>query len=142
MSTPTRVVPVPDAVSAPYWEAAAAHVLTVARCSRCRAFTVFVDVVCPHCHSTDPAFVFEAVSGRGAVRSWTIVHQSFLPGFVDLPFVLVDVELDEQPELRLIGRLLDGSDAPLHLGDRVQVAFEDLAPGVAIPAFELGSGRS
>jgi uncharacterized OB-fold protein len=110
--------------------------LTVARCSRCRAYTVPVDVVCPHCRSTDPEFVFEAVSGRGAVRSWTTVRQSFLPGF-DVPFVLVDVELDEQPELRLIGRLLDGPEVPLHLGDRVRVAFEDLAPGVAIPAFEL-----
>ncbi len=42
------------------------------------------------------------------------MHQSFLPGFDDLlPFVLVDVELDEQADLRTIGRLLDGPDAPL-----------------------------
>ena len=100
-------------------------------------YTVPIDVVCPHCHSTDPAFTFEPVSGGGVIRSWTTMHQSFLPGFDDLPFVLVDVELDEQPELRLIGRLLDGPDVPLHLGDRVRVAFEDLAPDVAIPAFEL-----
>ena len=32
------------------------------------------------------------MSGRGVVRSWTVVRQSFLPGF-DVPFVLVDVEL-------------------------------------------------
>ena len=138
MSASTRPVPVSDATSAPFWEAAATHVLTVARCARCRAFTAPIDVVCPHCHSTDPGFVFEPVSGGGVVRSWTTMHQSFLPGFADdVPFVLVDVELDEQPELRLIGRLLDGPDAPLHLGDRVAVAFEDLAPDVAIPAFEL-----
>ena len=136
MSAPTRPVPVPDETSAPFWAAAAHHELTVARCARCRSFTVPIDIVCPHCHSTDPEFAFEAVSGRGAVRSWTTVHQSFLPGF-DVPFVLVDVELDEQSELRLIGRLLDGPDVPLHLGDRVRVAFEDLAPGVAVPAFEL-----
>jgi hypothetical protein len=133
-----RPLPVPDDTSAPFWEAAAAHRLTVARCSRCRAFTIPVDVVCPHCHSTDPAFVFEPVSGRGSLRSWTTVRQSFLPGFDDdLPFVLVDVELDEQTELRMIGRLLDGPDATLHLGDRVTAAFEELAPGVAIPAFVL-----
>jgi uncharacterized OB-fold protein len=95
-------------------------------------------VVCPHCHRTDPAFAFEPVSGRGSVRSWTTVRQSFLPGFdEDLPFVLVDVELDDQRDLRMIGRLLDGPDAPLHLGDRVTAAFEDLAPGVAVPAFVL-----
>jgi uncharacterized protein len=91
-----RPVPVPDEVSAPFWSAAAEHVLTVARCRRCGAFTVPPDVVCPHCHSADPAFEFTPVSGRGAVRSWTVVRQAFLPGFdADLPFVLVDVELVE-----------------------------------------------
>ena len=138
MTASMRPVPVPDDTSGPFWEAAAAHVLTVARCSRCRAFTVPVDVVCPHCQSTDPEFAFEPVSGRGSIRSWTVIHQSFLPGFDDdLPFVLVDVELDEQSDLRMIGRLLDGPDVTLHLGDRVTAAFEDLAPGVAIPAFVL-----
>lgn len=137
-TSPSRPVPVPDEASAPFWEAAAAHVLAVARCSRCRAFTIPLDIVCPHCHSTDPAFAFEPVSGGGALRSWTTVRQSFLPGFDDdLPFVLVDVELDEQAELRMIGRLLDGPDVQLRIGDRVIAAFEDLAPGIAVPAFVL-----
>ena len=40
---------------------------------------------------------FAPVSGRGTVRSWTVVRESFLPGFDDdLPFVLVDVELNEE----------------------------------------------
>lgn len=135
---PVRPVPVPDDTSAPFWEAAANHELTAARCSHCRAFTIPIDVACPHCQSTDPAFVFEPVSGGGAIRSWTVVRQSFLPGFAaDVPFVLVDVELDDQADLRMIGRLLDGPDVELHLGDRVVAAFEDLAPGVAVPAFVL-----
>lgn len=135
----TRPLPVPDERSAPYWEAAARHVLTLARCARCRAFAIPPDQTCPHCRSTEPEFAFEPVSGNGRVRSWTIVRQSSLPGFAgDVPFVLVDVELDEQPELRMIGRLLDGPDAALHLGDRVSVAFEDVADGVSVPAFVLG----
>ena len=138
MTSPTRPVPVPDETSAAFWDAAASHVLTAARCARCHAFTIPIDVVCPHCQSTDPAFTFEPVSGHGAIRSWTVVRQSFLPGFEgDVPFVLVDVELDDQADLRMIGRLLDGPDVPLHLGDRVTAAFEDIAPGVAVPAFVL-----
>jgi uncharacterized protein len=137
MST-ERPVPVPDEESKAYWDAAAEHVLTAARCGRCNALSLPPDTVCGHCGATDPEFAFTPVSGRGTVRSWTIVRQSFLPGFdADLPFVLVDVELDEQDELRLIGRLLDGVDAPLQLGDRVAVAFEDLTPGISIPAFAL-----
>ncbi len=136
--TATRPVPVPDQQSKPYWDAAARHVLTAARCARCGALSLPPDVVCPHCGTTEPEFAFTPVSGRGAIRSWTIVRQSFLPGFDgDLPFVLVDVELAEQADLRLIGRLLDGVDAPLHVGGRVEVAFEDVAPEVSIPAFTL-----
>ena len=135
---PQRVMPVPDEQSAPYWNAAAEHVLTAARCSNCRMFSLPPDVVCPHCGTTSPDFTFEPVSGRGIVRAWTVVRQSFLPGFDgDLPFVLVDVELDDQRELRLIGRLVDGVDAPLSSGARVVPAFEDIAPGVAVPAFAL-----
>lgn len=133
-----RPLPVPDEVSAPFWSAAADHVLTVARCARCGKFSMPPGVACPHCHATDPGFEFTPVSGRGVVRSWTVVRQAFLPGFdADLPFVLVDVELAEQAELRLIGRLLDGVDAPLHIDAPVVARFEDLAPGVAVPAFEL-----
>ncbi len=135
-----RPVPVPDEESAPYWKAAADHVLVAARCSVCRTFCLPPDVVCPHCKSTEPNFVYEPVSGRGVLRAWTVVRQSFLPGFDDdLPFVLVDVELDDQPELRLVGRLIDGPDAPLRLGARVGPAFEDIAAGVSIPAFALES---
>ena len=104
----------------------------------CQKFCLPPDVVCPHCRTTEPNFGFEPVSGRGVVRAWTVVRQSFLPGFdADLPFVLVDVELDDQPELRLIGRLIDGPDVPLRQGARVGPAFEDIAPGVSIPAFRL-----
>jgi len=123
-------------MSAPFWAATARHELALARCSRCGAFAHPPDVVCPHCGSTDPDFTFVSVSGNGRIRSWTVMRQSFLPGF-DVPFVLVDVELDVQPELRLIGRLLSGETPGLTLGARVRLEFEDLRTDVAVPAFEL-----
>jgi uncharacterized OB-fold protein len=133
-----RPIPVPDERSAPYWSAAAAHVLTVARCSRCGQLSHPPDVVCPQCQHPDPDFTFEPVSGDGTIRSWVVLRQSFLPGFDDLiPLVLVDVALTEQPDIRLIGRLLNGPGAALALGHRVRIAFEDLAPGIALPAFTL-----
>ena len=70
-----------------------------------------------HCGSADPGFDFVEVDGAGTVRSWTVMRQSFLPGFDDdVPFVLVDVELAAAPDIRLIGRLLDGPAAPLRAG--------------------------
>lgn len=134
----TKPVPVPDGPSAGFWDATRAHVLAIARCARCSTFVHPPGIVCPSCLSTDPQFAFVPVSGRGTVRSWTVLRDSFLPGFRDdLPLVLVDVELDEQAELRLIGRLVDGHEAMLHLGDRVATVFDDVAPGVSVPAFAL-----
>jgi uncharacterized OB-fold protein len=138
MDAPTRPLPVSDERSAGFWEAAARHVLAIARCSRCGVFSHPPDDICAACGSLQPDFVFEPVSGRGAVRSWTMVRQALLPGFEnDVPYRLVDVELAEQAGLRLIGRLLDGPTAALALDAPVRVAFEDIAPGVAVPAFRL-----
>jgi uncharacterized OB-fold protein len=129
---------VPDEDSAPFWEAAARHVLRLARCSRCGTFTHPPDVVCTSCGATDAGFEFVEVGGAGTVRSWTVMRQSFLPGLDDdVPFVLVDVELIDPPGVRLIGRLLDGPGAALRAGEPVRLAFEDLGSGVSIPAFAL-----
>jgi uncharacterized protein len=136
MTDVARLTPVPDERSAPFWKAASEHVLSVAQCGVCGKLTHPPDAVCPHCGSTDPEFAFTPVSGRGVVRSWTVVRRSFLPGF-DVPFLLVDVELAEQPELRLIGRLVDGPDTVVRVGDAVRTTFEDIASGVAVPAFAL-----
>jgi uncharacterized OB-fold protein len=133
----TRPVPVPDTVSAAYWSAAAARELHIARCSVCEAYSVPPGVTCQRCGSTTPDYSFHPVSGEGVLRSWTVVRQPFLPGFDDLPFVLADVELVEQDELRMIGRLLDGPEVGLRIGMAVRVDFEDLGDGVLVPAFRL-----
>ena len=76
------------------------------------------------------------------MRSWVVMRQSFLPGFEDdVPFVLVDVELDEHRRLRLIGRLLDGPDAPLALGAVCASRSRTSRAEVSVPAFELVDRR-
>jgi uncharacterized OB-fold protein len=136
MTAEARLTPIPDERSAAFWKAASDHVLSVARCGVCGMLAHPPDTVCPHCGSTDPEFAFTPVSGRGTVRSWTVVRRAFLAGF-DVPFLLVDVELVEQADLRLIGRLVDGPDTVLQVGNAVRTVFEDIAPGVAVPAFTL-----
>jgi uncharacterized OB-fold protein len=96
--------------------------------------------VCPNCGSTDPRFTTERVEGGGTIRSWTVVRDTFLPGFADdVPYVLVDVELDAQADLRMIGRLVDGVDAHPGIGDHVTVTFDQLPDGMAVPAFALSA---
>ena len=140
MSDTRRPIPLVDERSAPFWAASARHELALARCARCGAFSHPPESVCPSCGSEDPRFTFVPVDGRGRLRTWTVVRQSFLPGF-DVPFVLVDVELDAQQGLRMIGRLVDGTVDDLALELAMQVVFEDVAPGVAVPAFTVVERR-
>lgn len=134
--TAERPRPLPDELSAPYWEAASRHEPVLPRCSACGLLDLPPEIVCRRCGSTAPDWTYEPVSGRGAIRSWTVVRKSFLPGLPS-PFVLVDVEMDEQVDLRLIGRLLDDADAPLRIGARVETAYDDVDADHAVPAFRL-----
>lgn len=141
MTATTRPLPIPDPSSEPFWRAAQQHQLVLAQCSQCGTVSHPPDPVCPHCHSSCPDYTYPAVASSGTIRSWTVMHQSFLPGFDDdLPFVLVDVELDGLPQVRLIGRLLDGPGVVLRSGLPVRVAFEDLSAEISVPAFVLAAG--
>jgi len=138
-----KPVPVPDELSEGFWAAAARGRLAIQRCADCGRYTHPPTTVCSGCFTVPPHLAAEDVSGRGRIASWTVVRQAFLPGFRDdVPYVVVVVELDEQPGLKVLGRLVDGVDATFAIGDRVEVTFEEPAPGVAVPAFRLGGGRS
>jgi uncharacterized OB-fold protein len=137
---PPRPVPVPDERSNGFWEAAARHVLAIQRCADCGWLSYPPDTVCASCLSPTRDFHWQEVSGRGVLRSWTVVHTAFLPGFAPyVPYVVVAVELEEQPGLRVTARLLDGSDPPLAYGAPAHIDFEDVAPGVSIPVFRRGA---
>ncbi|MFG1921966.1 Zn-ribbon domain-containing OB-fold protein [Cryptosporangium sp. NPDC048952] len=117
------IPPVPDELSAPHWEAAARGVLAVPRCADCEWLVLPPEPVCPQCGSVAPAYRYEGLSGRGTIRSWTVVRKSFLGE--PTPFTVVDVELAEQPDLRMIGRLVHGEPHP---GDTVTAIFPDGIP--------------
>ena len=134
----SKPVPVPDDLSAGFWTAAANGVLAIPRCRVCNRFAFPPLPVCPECGSTRPDYITEPVEGGGVVRSWTLVRDAFLPGFArDVPYLLVDVELDAQPDVRMIGRLVDGADTVLHVGDHVAFDFDRLNDEFAVPAFVL-----
>ena len=139
----SKPLPVPDESSEGYWASTADHVLSISRCDHCGTYSHPPVVICGACLNTEPTFHWERVSGQGRVRSWTIMRDAFLPAFkADIPWLLVDVELDEQSELRTIGRLVDGPDARVKLHARVEVVFDDLVPGVSVPAFRLSTQGS
>lgn len=129
-------VPVPDDTSGPFWAACAAHELKLSRCTNCGWFAYPPRAVCLQCLITPPAFGWDPVSGRGTVRTWTVVRQAFLPDFAaEVPYVVADVELVEQPGLRFLARLRGTAPSEPAIGLPVQVAFDEMGGGIAIPYF-------
>lgn len=97
--------------------------------------------------------VWQRVEGRGAVYSYTEVHQAIQPAFrAFVPYMVLLVELDTQKGqptadegLRVMGNLCtaDGKLAPpemvrkVGIGSRVRMVFSDLAPGLSLPQWTL-----
>jgi hypothetical protein len=74
------------------------------------------------------------VSGRGTISSWVVFHQLYFPSFaVDIPYAVVQVELEEGP--RLISNLVGVKNQEIRIGMPVEVVFEDVTAEVTIPRF-------
>jgi len=136
--TAEKPLPLPDAISQGFWDAASRHVLVIQRCGHCGTLAHPPRVVCANCLAPVPSWTFQPVSGRGRIRTWTVMRQSFLPGFkADVPYVIVEAELEEQKGLRVLARLVDGPQATFKVGSPVETVFEDAAEGFAVPHFKL-----
>jgi uncharacterized OB-fold protein len=134
-----KPVPVPDERSAGFWEAAAAGVLAIQRCEGCGHWAHPPVQVCRVCHGVAPLRA-TPVSGRGRLRTWTVARTAFLPSFErDLPYVLGDVELEEQPELRIVAVVHGLPEHPV-VGEPVVVGFEARADGPPVPCFHWAGG--
>lgn len=92
--------------------------------------------MCGRCRSED--FEWETVSGRGAIFSFTVVRQTSTVGFDDdVPYVVVLVAVDEQPDVLLTTNLVGDLDLDaLDIGLPVEVTFEPRG-GQAVPQFRL-----
>jgi len=127
MNTPetARVLPVTDDPdSGPFFEAAARGELVIRFCGRCERPLHLPKAFCPDCH--EDAGEWRPVRGTGRVHSWTTVEHQVHPGH-PTPYTVVIVELDDHPEVRLLGSLPGRAD--VHAEMAMEVWFEDVDDG-------------
>jgi uncharacterized OB-fold protein len=128
-----KPVPRPAPESVKYWQAAKEHRLEIPRCNACDKFWFPPSQSCPHCLSTDFAFV--PVSGRGKVFTFVTFHRVYHPAFAkEVPYVVALVELDEGP--RLLTNIVGVKPESVTCEMRVKVVFDDVAEDVSVPKFE------
>lgn len=134
LTTVPRPVPRPDDVTRPFWDAANERRLVAQRCASCGRYQHPPLASCGGCGSSDVSFV--PVSGRGVVYSYTLVHDTRVIGLKPYqPFPVIAVQLEESPDLVMVSDLIGVDVGPPAIGDRVDVEFEELAPGRLIPQF-------
>ena len=104
-----------------FWTAGARGALELARCAACRRWLHPPAPYCASCGST--AVAAEPTRGRGTVFTFTVNHQPFLES-IPVPYVVAIVELDEQPGLQLVTRIVGCGPAEVRIGMRVAVTFE------------------
>ena len=118
--TAPRKLPALDPETAFFWTGGAGGRLLIQRCGACGRWQHPPLPRCPRCHGE--AVAPEPVSGRGAVRTYTVNRQAWLPG-LDQPFVFAAVELVEQAGLYLFSNVLAPPET-VRAGMAVSVCFE------------------
>lgn len=131
-----RPLPLPTTDTKPYWEACARHEFIIPRCRSCGKHFFYPRSLCPNCMSTDLEWV--KASGRGKVYSFSVVQHPFRPEWKDaVPYVAALVDLEEGP--RMSTNIVGCKPEEVKIDMPVEVVFEDLVPGVAVPKFKPSS---
>ena len=112
-----------DPIDAGFWAGAAEGRLVVQSCGACGHRTMPPRPMCPRCRAVDR--VWEPMSGRGVIWSWTVAHPPLLPAFAPFaPYPVIVVALEEDPTLRLVGNLVADPDAPINSVDPATIRFD------------------
>jgi uncharacterized OB-fold protein len=119
----SRPLPEPTPLSRAFWEAASTGVLAIQRCRNCDAYEWTPQVACSRCYTETLTWV--PVSGRGTVYSFSVVHRPQTSDF-EAPYVVAIVELEEG--VRMLTDLVDVDAAQVHIGQPVEVAFDEETP--------------
>lgn len=124
--------PLADAITLPWWQAAAEHRLVVQRCTACGRTRHPPAPVCPECRSADSEW--QPVPGRGEIYTYTIVHRAVAAGQA-LPTVVAVVALEDAGGVRMISSVVDVDPSEVAIGLPVEVVWEDMSADLTIPRF-------
>ena len=119
-----------------FWTSGADGTLRFLRCETCGYLVHPPAPICPKdlTRSLAPA----AVSGRATVASFTVNHQPWIPT-MDPPYVIAVVEIDEQPDVRLMTNIVGCPPEDVRIGMPVEVVFDEYED-VYLPMFRPAGG--
>ena len=114
-----------------FWTGGRAGELRIIRCNDCGYYIHPPSPRCPKCLSenVEPT----PVSGRGTVYTYTVNRRAWSPG-LEVPYVIAIVQLEEQPDLRLMTNIVDCPADEVAIGMPVSVEFREQGEA-SVPVF-------
>lgn len=98
--------------------------IRVQSCEGCGALQHPPEEICSCCGSMK--FGFKIVTPRGTVHSYTVAHYAVNRALTDrVPYTVVLVTLDDHPEVRIIGNVLDTAPEDVRIGMPVVAVWEE-----------------
>jgi uncharacterized OB-fold protein len=131
-------IPATDQFNAPFFTSGN---VALQQCSACRTVQHPPEEVCHACLGM--AFQPRETSGLGTIYSFIVVHHAVAPTLKDVvPYAVVLVSLDDEPQVRVLGNVLGRRPDELEIGQRVRAVFEEVVDAesgekLLIPQWEL-----
>ena len=125
------IVPLPDEVSKPFWDAVQERRLIVQHCTSCNSLQYPPRPRCLDCNSE--SLDWKDTSGKGHILTWGILEDSHLPvKAADQPLNLAVVTLDDDPRINFYSNLPGTPVRQVPLGGAVEVTFAECPDGSLI----------
>ncbi len=131
-----KLIPVPDELSQPFWDAVNEKRLIVQHCTACGTLQYPPRPACQDCGSKN--LEWQETNGRGHVAALMVQYDTRLRRREpDQPFNVALITLDEDPLINFYANLpgVPVKEAPV--GAAVEVIFEEVAPGRLIHDWKL-----
>lgn len=126
-----RPLPKLQGLTAEFYAFTKRRELRFQRCTACGRWRHAPRLWCAGCGSE--AWEWARSAGEGTVYTWSVTQKPMHPGFLDLPYATVVVELAEGP--RVLTWVRDVAPADLRVGLPLRVDFEDVSADVTLPVF-------
>lgn len=133
-----KPLPAISSLNRPFWEALKHRELRMQKCDGCGLIWYPPAPLCPGCWSRK--FTWTLLSGRGRINAWVVFHQAYFRSFEgDIPYNVVEVELDEGP--RMLSNLVNVSNSEIRCGMPVEIVFDDVTEEITLPKFRPAANR-
>lgn len=138
MAINPKTLPRPTPETQHYWEGARNGQLLLQQCAACEHIYFPPRPFCPECASREVEVI--KACGKAVLYSYVINHR--LPKWIDEPYAIAVVELEEGP--RMMTNLVEVAQTPeaLVLDMPLEVVFDAVSDDITLPKFRPAGGGS